>query len=100
MSNVKFQMSNKKFPKGFTLVELMIIISVLGVLGTMIIMLVNPIAQIDKAQDAHRKSDLAEIQKALDLYYQDNGRYPVSTGTYQITNAAWGGAWTPYIGRV
>lgn len=90
----------RRHVKGFTLVELITITALIAVLISGVIAVINPIAQLDKAQDARRKSDLAEIQKGLDLYYQDNGRYPASTGTYQITGAAWNAAWSPYMGRV
>ena len=42
--------------------------------------MINPSAQFQKANDARRKSDLAQIQKVLENYYSDNGRYPYSTG--------------------
>ncbi|OIP57354.1 MAG: hypothetical protein AUK12_04050 [Candidatus Levybacteria bacterium CG2_30_37_29] len=40
-------------------------------------------AQFEKAQDVKRKSDLAQIARALEVYYQDNGKYPASN-SYKI----------------
>jgi general secretion pathway protein G len=62
--------------RGFTLVELLVGIAIIGVLATGVIVLINPLAQIQKANDAKRKSDLSEIQKGLEAYYADNGKYP------------------------
>ncbi|MEK7559173.1 MAG: hypothetical protein AAB521_02600 [Patescibacteria group bacterium] len=42
--------------------------------------MINPSAQFQKANDARRKSDLAQLQKVLENYYSDKGRYPYSTG--------------------
>jgi type II secretory pathway pseudopilin PulG len=70
-------------------------------MATGIIMALNPLAQLQKAQDAKRKSDLSQIQKSLETYYQDNGRYPVSTSN-KITRldgstADWGTQWQSYM---
>ena len=61
---------------GFTLLELLIVIGLLGVLTTILVAVVNPVSQFAKARDAQRKTDLDNIQKALELYYNDNGEYP------------------------
>ncbi len=60
--------------KGFTLIELLIVIAIIGVLTT--IASVNFIGIRERARDAQRKSDLAQIQTALELYRTDRGLYP------------------------
>lgn len=82
---------------GFTLVELLIVIAIIGILASGLMLILNPIAQIQKANDARRKSDLGQIQKALEQYYNDNGKYPTNTASYQITGVAWGSPWSTYI---
>ena len=64
--------------KGFTLIELLVVITVLGILAAGVLMTLNPVDQIKKARDAHRKSDLAQIQKMLDTYNIDHGSYPAT----------------------
>jgi type II secretion system protein G len=64
--------------RGFTLVELLVVISILGVLATIGLMTFNS-AQA-KGRDAQRKSDLKQISSALELYYNDYGAYPASSG--------------------
>lgn len=59
---------------GFTLLELMIIIVILGVLAALISG--NFITSLKKGRDARRKADLQQIQKALEMYYEDNKKYP------------------------
>lgn len=82
---------------GFTIIELLIVIAVIGILTSGIILLINPLGQIKKANDAKRKSDLAQMQKALEQYYTDNGKYPTNTAGYQVTGVAWGSAWGNYM---
>ena len=71
-------------------------------MATGIIVAVNPLSQIQKAQDAKRKSDLSQVQKALETYYQDIGKYPPSTSDNKIKGldnnpVSWGSSWQPYM---
>lgn len=104
---------NKNFlfaSRGFTMIELLITIGVLAILAVFALAAVNPIDQFKKAKDAQRKSDLGQIQRVLEQYYQDWGHYPPSSASYQIedektnpvTVVTWGGAggWPPYMDLV
>lgn len=90
--------------KGFTLVELLIAIGLLAILTGALFTVFNPFDQIRKSQDVTRKSDLSQIQKSLELYYQDTGRYPPSTLDFKISVNGqpinWGNAWNPYIAKL
>jgi type IV pilus assembly protein PilA len=87
----------KKFKnkKGFTLIELLVVIAIIGLLSSISIYAVN-IARM-KARDSKRIYDIKQIQKALEIYYDNNSQYP-STGTsWQCScttgNCASGGTW-------
>ena len=60
--------------KGLTLIELLIVIAIIGVLST--VLMVNFIGIRERARDARRKSDLRQIQQAIELYKADAGNYP------------------------
>ncbi|MGA2911511.1 MAG: prepilin-type N-terminal cleavage/methylation domain-containing protein [Candidatus Levyibacteriota bacterium] len=84
--------------EGFTLIELIVVIGILGILAVGALLVLNPLAQFQKANDVRRKSDLAQIQRALEVYYQDNNKYPiVATAPYQIPGVSWGNSWQPYM---
>lgn len=59
---------------GFTLVELLVVMSIIGVLATIISTGFRS-AQA-RGRDAERKSDLKQIAGALELYFTDYGKYP------------------------
>lgn len=59
---------------GFTIVELLIVIVVIGILAAIVIVSYSGIQQ--RATDAVRQSDIDATAKALELYYVDNGKYP------------------------
>lgn len=65
----------KKYHLGFTLLELMIVVVILGVLAAM--MSGNFINSLKKGRDARRKADLEQIQKAIEMYYEDKKEYPI-----------------------
>ena len=52
------------------------------------ISVINPTAQLKKARDSTRKSDLAAIQSALENYYATYNKYPSETGTDGMTCVA------------
>jgi len=60
--------------RGFTLIELLVVMAILGLLAT--VGLVSFRTAQMKGRDARRKHDLEQIQKALEMYYNDKGRYP------------------------
>jgi len=66
----------KNLNKGFTMIELIVVIAILGLLSTVGLVSFRT-AQI-KGRDAQRKSDLAQVQKGLELYYNDHQSYPDS----------------------
>ncbi|MDR3546798.1 MAG: prepilin-type N-terminal cleavage/methylation domain-containing protein [Candidatus Pacebacteria bacterium] len=66
--------------RGFTLIELLVVIAIIGLLSSVILAALNTAR--NKAYDSSRKSNLVEVQKALELYYNDNGVYPQANGTY------------------
>jgi type II secretion system protein G len=85
--------------KGFTLVELLVVMSILGVLVTLIAGGFRT-AQT-RGRDAQRKSDLKEIANALELFYSDYGKYPPESSGFILacpynpatesgTSCAWG----------
>lgn len=64
--------------KGFTLVELIIVITILVVLGVVVIVLIDPAEILAQSRDAQRISDLASIKAATQLV--------LSTGTLPSTS--------------
>jgi general secretion pathway protein G len=64
----------KRFNKGFTLVELLIVAGIIGILSTLLMS--NFIGVRQRARDAQRKSDLKQIQSAIEIYRSDLNSYP------------------------
>lgn len=62
---------------GFSLIELMVVISIIGVL--MAIGAVSYTTAQRKARDSSRKNAMDSIAKALEQYYADNSTYPVQS---------------------
>ena len=63
-----------KFSRGFTLIEVMVVIVILGVLAALIVPRV--MGRPDEARIIAAKQDIASIAQALKLYRLDNMRYP------------------------
>ena len=94
--------------RGFTLIELIIAIAILAIMTSVVLLVVDPFSQFKKSLDTSRKSDLAQIQRALEQYYQDYGKYPANNASYQMivmiggspTSLLWGSAWDPYMEKL
>jgi general secretion pathway protein G len=65
---------NHTHSRGFTLIELMIVLSIMGILIT--IAQPNLKHSIVRAREAVLKDDLYQMRDAIDQYYADNGKYP------------------------
>jgi len=63
-----------RFPSGFTLVEIMVVVVILGILAVLIVPRV--VGRTDEARAVAAKQDIAAIMQSLKLYRLDNGRYP------------------------
>ncbi len=72
---------------GFTLVELLVVISIIGLLSSVVLTSVNSARM--KARDARRLADIKQIQNAMQIYYEDNGAYPPVTYGPQGSLAGW-----------
>ncbi len=71
-----------KMKKGFTLVELLVVIGVLTVLLAIVLVAINPTRQFQQANDTQRRSDVNAILNAVHQYGVDNkGTLPAAIGT-------------------
>lgn len=73
-------MRNAQVRRGFTLVEILIVVSIIGLLASIVLVGLGSFRA--RGRDARRVADLREIQNALELYYGKNISYP---------SGAWGG---------
>ena len=81
-------MINNK-PKGFTIVELLIVIVVIAILAAITVVAYNGVQQ--RARDAERNIEMGTIEKALSLYFIDNGSYPTCSNTLYVPGNPGGG---------
>lgn len=73
--------------RGFTLVELLIVIVIIAILAAITIVAYNGIQA--RARDAARVQALQQVETALAAYYTDNGQYPVSGGSTITGITSW-----------
>jgi len=73
MMNAIWKKSNKK---GFTLVELLVVIVILGILATLAIQSFS--GRTDEARVNRAKGDVRTVMSALELYRMDQGAYPTT----------------------
>ena len=73
-SNLPAQSIKLRFQQGFTLIEILVVVSILAILGALVVPKI-----MDRPNDARvvaAKQDIGAIIAALKLYKLDNGRYP------------------------
>lgn len=62
--------------RGFTLIELLVVIAIIGILASVVLASLN--SAREKSRNAAYLSQVKEYQKALELYYSQNGSYPTT----------------------
>jgi prepilin-type N-terminal cleavage/methylation domain-containing protein len=67
-------MKNKSQIRGFTLIELLMVITIISVISSVVLASLS-IAR-EKSRNIRRLSDIRQIETALELYYNEFGRYP------------------------
>lgn len=77
-------MVSLKKQKGFTLVELLIVIIIIGILATLVIVTFNGVQA--KARDSQRQTDIGAVDSHLEAFYAEHGWYPTLA---QLTDATW-----------
>jgi prepilin-type N-terminal cleavage/methylation domain-containing protein len=73
---IQTYINNKKLNpvSGFTLIELMVVISIIGLLAATLFTSTRAIHEL--ARDNTRVADMHNIRTAINLFYNDNGRFP------------------------
>lgn len=71
--SIPFRKSLKDF-RGFTLVELLVVIGIISVLATVLLLQLGTARS--KARDAKRVADINQMRSAVEQYFDDNGSYP------------------------
>jgi prepilin-type N-terminal cleavage/methylation domain-containing protein len=66
----------KKEKRGFTLLEILLVVAAIGILAGIVIVAINPAKQLADTRNAQRRVDVATILNAVYQYYIDNGNLP------------------------
>jgi len=77
---------------GFTMIELLIVIAVLGILAVAVLAAINPIEQINRGKDTGSRSDAEQLLSATDRYYASKGYYPWTSGANSNQTMITGGS--------
>ena len=92
-----------KNERGFTLIELMVVLVIIGVLAALIVP--NVLDRADDARITAAKTDIANLSQALKLYKLDNQRFPTADQGLQAlvnkpTLAPVPSNWRPYLDKL
>jgi prepilin-type N-terminal cleavage/methylation domain-containing protein len=81
---------------GFTLVELLVVVAIMGILMAAVVLAINPGEMMAKSRDSTRLSDMVSIRQAIDFAVADGATLTATaaagdstTGTRVTTGAGW-----------
>ncbi len=73
--------------KGFTIIELLIVIVIIGLLALLV--LNNVGGATDDARDVQRKDDIAKLATQLEIYHAENSNYPTAANMADTATGGW-----------
>ncbi len=79
----------KKTVSGFTIVELLVVIVVIGILASITVVSYNGIQE--RARFVAMRSDIVNLNKAIQLYYAETGAYPITPDPCNGVTGSWCG---------
>lgn len=77
-----------KLQKGFTLMELLIVIGILAILATAVVLVINPAQMLAQARDSQRISDLSSLKSAVAYYLATATTPALGAGPFCMNNSS------------